>query len=171
VRHLVLILLILGFVACKKAEPKVEPTSSTSPPTAPAATAAAPVASAWVEADPAKSLSDQLVAQLAAARQSGKKAYAYLHAAWCEPCVQIEKTRGVDPKMKAAFAPAYIIAIDIDKVDAKQVEALGMKGSVIPIFYRLDASGRATGDSIDGGAWGDNIPDNMAPPLAAFFAK
>jgi thiol:disulfide interchange protein len=167
VRHFILILLLLAFVACKKAEPTVESRTATPTLTAPAAT----VASAWVEADPTKSLSDQIVAQLAAAQQRGKKAYAYLHASWCEPCVEIEKTRTVDARMQAAFAPAHIIAIDIDKVDAKQVEALGMKGSVIPIFYRLDASGRATGDSIDGGAWGDNTPDNMAPPLTAFFSK
>lgn len=162
VRHLVLILLIL---ACKKAEPVVE--STPSKPTAAPVSAAA----AWVEADPKASLSDQIVAQLAAAKDSGKKPFAYLHASWCEPCVEIEKTRQVDAKMKAAFAPAHIIAIDIDKVDPKQIEALGMKATVIPIFYRLDASGRATGDSISGGAWGDNIPDNMAPPLTAFFSR
>ena len=73
--------------------------------------------------------------------------------------------------MAAAFAPAHIIAIDADAFDSKQIEAAGMKLVVLPIFYRLDDKAHPTGDSIDGGAWGDNIPDNMAPPLAAFFAK
>lgn len=161
VRHLVL---ILAVAACKKADPPAEPP-------APAKPAAAPVASAWVETDPTKSLSDQIVAELAVAKQHDKKPFAYLHADWCEPCVAIAKTRATDPKMKAAFAPAHVIGIDIDKVDGKQIEALGMKSTVIPIFYRLDDSGRATADAIDGGAWGDNTPENMAPPLTAFFAK
>jgi hypothetical protein len=39
------------------------------------------------------------------------------------------------------------------------------------VFFKLDASGKPTGDRIDGGAWGDNVPENMAPPLKAFFAK
>ena len=49
--------------------------------------------------------------------------------------------------------------------------SLAMSPNAIPVFYKLDANGKPTGDKIDGGAWGDNIPDNMAPPLKAFFAK
>ena len=164
-RRLALILLL---VACKKAE---QPSATEAPTTAAKPAAQATTANVgWVEADPAKPLDATIAEQTALAIKAGKKPVAYLHASWCPPCVEIEKTKST-PKMAAAFAPAHIIAIDVDAVDAKQIEAAGMKLVVLPIFYRLDDKGRPTGDSIDGGAWGDNIPDNMAPPLTAFFAK
>jgi hypothetical protein len=43
-----------------------------------------------------------------------------------------------------------------------------MKGSPIPAFFRLDAEGKPVA-RIDGGAWAENIPKNMAPPLKTFF--
>lgn len=97
--------------------------------------------------------------------------YAFLHADWCGPCKAIEKTHADDPKMAAAFKGTAIAMIDIDAADPKALAAAGLESGVIPVFYKLDAAGKPTGEKIDGGAWGDNVPDNMAPPLAAFFAK
>ncbi len=155
-------------VACSKSEPKQGPP----PPSAAARPAATPGgANAWREADPGKPIAQELADAAAAAGKAGQKPYAYLHADWCEPCVAIGKTKDTDSKMKAAFAGTAILAIDVDKADAAQLEAAGLKSSAIPVFFKLDAAGKPTGDRIDGGAWGDNIPDNMAPPLAAFFAK
>lgn len=151
----------LSLVACKKAE--------NSTPDNGAAPAAAD--SAWVVIDAKQPLEPQLAAQATAALKAGHKPTAYLHAEWCPPCKAIDKTRLTDASMKAAFAPAHIISIDIDAADPKQLEALKLGAEAIPAFYRLDASGHVTGDKIDGGAWGDNIPENMAPPLTAFFAK
>lgn len=144
-------------VACNKAEPERAAT-----PTTPAA---------WFDADPDKPLAATLAEQAQIAAKNGKKPHAYLHAEWCPPCKEIEKTRGANPKMRTAFAGVHIISIDVDEVDIKQIEAAGMKAAVIPIFYRLDDKGVPIGTSIDGGAWGDNIPDNMAPPLTAYFSK
>ena len=151
VRPLYLILVVLG---CSKTEP------ARSVPTG-----------GWVEVDPDKPLAAQLAAEAKAAAKSGKKPHAYLHAAWCPPCVEIEKTRLVDPTMQAAFATTHIIAIDVDDIDVQQLTAAGMNTKVIPIFYRLDDKGVPVGTSIDGGAWGDNIPAKMAPPLTAYFTK
>ena len=39
----------------------------------------------------------------------------------------------------------------------------------IPVFFQVDAAGNPTGRSIDGNAWGENVPANMAPPLKQFF--
>lgn len=164
-----LALCLLMLVACTRSEDKPVP-PATQPVQAPATPKPAPTVSGWIEVDPTASLAATLAEQAAAAVQAGKKPHAYLHADWCPPCVEIAKYRN-DPQMTAAFAGTHIIAIDVDRVDAKQVEAAGMKIAVLPIFYRLDDTGRPTGASIDGGAWGDNIPANMAPPLGAFFAK
>lgn len=105
------------------------------------------------------------------ATAAGKKPIAYLHASWCGPCQAIENTHATDAKMIDAFAGTAIASLDIDAADPKALGALGMSPSAIPVFYKLDADGKPTGAKIDGGAWGDNIPDNMAPPLKAFFSK
>jgi len=39
----------------------------------------------------------------------------------------------------------------------------------IPAFFKLDAQGKPNGEFIDGNAWGDNIPKNIAPPMDEFF--
>ena len=44
-----------------------------------------------------------------------------------------------------------------------------LSSSSIPVFFALDASGKPTGRKIDGGAWDENVPANMAPKLGAFF--
>lgn len=102
---------------------------------------------------------------------AGLTPYAYLHAEWCGPCKAIEKTHAADPRMVDAFQGTAIALIDIDQVDPKVLAASGLESAAIPVFFKLDASGKPTGDKIDGGAWGDNTPDNMAPPLKAFFRK
>jgi hypothetical protein len=99
------------------------------------------------------------------------KPYALLHADWCGPCKALEKWHDADPKMVAALKGTAVALIDIDAADPKAMAAAGLESGAIPVFYKLDASGKPTGEKIDGGAWGDNIPDNMAPPLAAFFAR
>ncbi len=35
----------------------------------------------------------------------------------------------------------------------------------------VDDWGKTKGPTINGGAWGDNVPKNMAPPLTKFFAS
>jgi hypothetical protein len=164
-RSLLLALLVLG---CDKepGAPKAAAKSQAESTTAPAA---APL-QGWFEADPQKPLAGTLAEQAALAVKAGKKPHAYLHADWCEPCNELQKYKG-DPKMTAAFAGTHIIMIDIDRVKDAEIKAAGMSSGVIPAFYRLDDTGKPTGAKIDGGAWGDNIPENMAPPLATFFAQ
>jgi hypothetical protein len=44
-----------------------------------------------------------------------------------------------------------------------------MQSDVIPVFYALNSAARPTGKTINGGAWGEDIPKNMAPPLKIYF--
>jgi thiol:disulfide interchange protein len=155
---------ILFASACSKAEP-----SKTAAP-APAATAKAAPALGWAELDPKQPLDKQIADQAAAAVAAGKKPFVYLHADWCEPCQAIKKTK-TDPRMAKAFEGTHIIGLDIDSATAEQLAALKLDGRAIPVFHKVDGKGVVTGEKIDGGAWDDNIPENMAPPLTAFFAK
>jgi len=162
------VLLVLAIAACSKtSDPSKAP-----PATAPAATA--PTARGdlgWHEVDAKQPLADSLAAFTHDANAAGLKPFAYLHASWCGPCKAIEKTHAADAQMTDAFKGTAIALIDIDAADAKALSAQGLDTQAIPVFFRLDASGKPTGDKIDGGAWGDNVPENMAPPLKAFFAK
>lgn len=70
--------------------------------------------------------------------------------------------------MLAAFKNIYLIRVDVDQWGWDH-EASGFYVPVIPIFFKVNEKGQSTGEVIDGGAWGENIPENMAPPLDAFF--
>jgi thiol-disulfide isomerase/thioredoxin len=104
---------------------------------------------------------------VAKAKAAGLKPHVELWADWCPPCKAIEGSMD-DPRMSKAFAGVYLIRFDVDQWGDK-LEGTGMSGMTIPVFYELDANAKVTGRSIDGGAWGDNIPENMAPPLDAYF--
>ncbi len=70
--------------------------------------------------------------------------------------------------MVDAFDGIYLIRLDVDEWGWENLPEFG-DVPAIPVFFRLDANGHPTGDQIDGGAWGENIPENMAPPLKEFF--
>ena len=123
----------------------------------------------WIEADPAIPLEVTLAKEAAAATAAGRKPVAYLHADWCAPCVALEKSRE-DPRMKAVFAKAHVIAIDTDDHEAGPFEKLGLTHS-IPLFFALDAKGSLTGERIGVADWGESRPELMAPRLAEFFAR
>lgn len=70
--------------------------------------------------------------------------------------------------MLNAFCGVYLIRVDVDRWDWGN-ESLGFDVPAIPIFFKVDQQGKPTGAIIDGNAWGENIPENMAPPLDSFF--
>ena len=128
----------------------------------------AEVAPAAVRLSPSQgTLSALLEAEVAKARTRKLKPFLELRAEWCGPCKQLEASMG-DARMSDAFAGTYLISLDIDEW-AQQLSGTAFDASSIPVFYELDASAKPTGRKIDGGAWAENIPANMAPPLKAFF--
>ena len=70
--------------------------------------------------------------------------------------------------MAEAFAGTYIIRLNVDDWP-ESVTKNEFNATSIPVFYELDSEGSSTNRSIDGSAWGENTPGNMAPPLAEFF--
>ncbi len=91
----------------------------------------------------------------------------YVHAAWCEPCLLLQGSLDT-PLMKDAFAGIQLSMVDYDRYDPWLAES-GFVANSIPKFFELDHRGRPTGRVIDGGAWDDNVPALMAPPLKRFF--
>ena len=170
----VLVVLIVLLTACKgerdddgsdSPRRKKATSSATNGPAAPASA----VTAASVTLDPSQgALPALLKAEAAKARAMHLAPYAEFRADWCGPCRAIEKSMD-DPRMIAAFAGTYVAHLDVDAWGSAQTSAAGFDASAIPVFFELDADGKPTGRKIDGGAWGDNVPENMAPPLAAFF--
>lgn len=108
-----------------------------------------------------------LSAEAAKAKAKGLKPIAELSATWCGPCKALKKSLD-DPRMKAAFKGTYVVQLDIDAW-GKQLATAGLSSRSIPVFFALDDQGKPTGRTIDGGAWKEDVPANMAPPLDRFF--
>lgn len=70
--------------------------------------------------------------------------------------------------MMKAFDGVYLIQIDVDEWGWKHASR-GMKFKGIPVFFKLDAQGIPNGEQIDGGAWGPDVFENIAPVMDAFF--
>jgi len=103
------------------------------------------------------------------AAQLGKVPFVQITAEWCEPCKKLRASLD-DPLMRDAFAGTYVIRVDFDAWQA-ELKAGGFDHPAIPVFFAVDERARPTGPLIDGGAWGEDIPRNMAPPLKGFFTK
>ena len=91
-------------------------------------------------------------------------------ATWCPPCQAIERAiKDKNELMMQAYAGTYIIKLDVDEWgwDNGRVQDFRFQG--IPVYFKLDEQGAQTGAVIDGGAWDEDIPENIAPVMDAFF--
>jgi thiol-disulfide isomerase/thioredoxin len=120
-----------------------------------------------ITAKPNDDLGKILQAEYATAIKGGRTPIVELGATWCGPCKHVAASLG-DARMKDAFAGMYVIRLDIDQWKEK-LAPLGFDASAIPAFFPINDQGKVIGPKIDGGAWGEDIPENMAPPLKKFF--
>jgi thiol:disulfide interchange protein len=112
-------------------------------------------------------LADLLKAEAQKAGEMGFTPFVEFHADWCAPCKALSKSLG-DPRMVDAFAGTYVIRLNVDEwLDQPADAGFTVKG--IPAFFAIDEAGKPTGRFITGAAWGEDIPENMAPPLKEFF--
>ncbi|MGB7538780.1 MAG: thioredoxin domain-containing protein [Anaerolineales bacterium] len=114
-------------------------------------------------------LNEQLAAEVAKAKALGQDAYVEFDATWCPCCQAIEASLDeANALMVDAFQGVYVVRADVDAW-REYLDGTGFEFDAIPIFFQLNDQGRPTGEWIDGNAWGENIPENMAPPLKEFF--
>jgi thiol-disulfide isomerase/thioredoxin len=91
-------------------------------------------------------------------------------ATWCPPCQAIEEAfNEKNELMLDAYAGTYIIKLDVDEWGWGGSQLHDFEFDGIPVYFILDAEGNRTGRVIDANAWGENIPENMAPPMDEFF--
>ncbi len=113
-------------------------------------------------------LADVLTSAATAAAREGLRPFVYFFADWCPPCRMLRQSL-THPLMVEAFRGTYVVQLKIDDWEL-QATAAGLDVSAVPVFFRLDPTGRS-GDMVSGDAWGANTPENMSGPLGAFFRK
>ncbi len=112
-------------------------------------------------------LAQVLRIELLKAKTAGRKPFVEIGAEWAQPCRDLHNALD-DPRMREAFAGTHVIYLDVDAW-GDELGRAGFQAGGVPVFFRLDEEGRPTGETISGAAWGDNTPENMAPPLKEFF--
>jgi len=112
-------------------------------------------------------LKDILRLEAQKAVEIGRQPYVEFYADWCPPCNALRESLS-DERMIDAFDGTYIIKLDLDAWENK-LSGTGFYVVGIPAFYEIDSDGRPTGRMITGGAWGEDIPENIAPPMKEFF--
>ncbi len=104
------------------------------------------------------------------AYEQDKFPFIFLYTLWC-PASQKLLTSLDHPLMKEAFDGSCIIKLNSDDWGQKAInEGVVPHFNVVPAIFRLDQNGEAL-DEINGGAWGENVPTQMAPPLRVFVQK
>jgi thiol-disulfide isomerase/thioredoxin len=98
----------------------------------------------------------------------GRQPYVEFYADWCPPCNAIRENLS-DERMIDAFDGTYIIKLDLDFWEVKLL-GTGFYVQGIPAFFEIDSEGKPTGRTITGAAWGEDVPDNIAPPMKYFFS-
>ena len=115
-------------------------------------------------------LTDMLASEAKKAAELNQMPVVEFDATWCPPCQAIDK--GIKEKNKLvldAYAGTYIIKLDVDEWGWRDSQLHDFDFDGIPVYFKLDADGRPTGETVDGNAWGENIPENFAPVMDKFF--
>jgi thiol-disulfide isomerase/thioredoxin len=91
-------------------------------------------------------------------------------ATWCPPCQAIDAAiKAKNELMLNAYKGTYIIKLDVDEWAWGVNGVQDFRFDGIPVYFKLDSEGHQTGEVIDGGAWGADIPENIAPFMDEFF--
>ena len=115
-------------------------------------------------------LSSQLGLRAAEASKEGLSPFIEFDATWCPPCQAVnESITSRDPQTMQAFDGIFLIRADVDEWGMG--DGVNFKFDAIPVYFKLDENGQPSGDVIDGGAWGEDIPENFAPVLGEFFHR
>ena len=115
-------------------------------------------------------LQTMLAGEVQKAKALGQMPVVEFDATWCPPCQAIDAAiESKNELMLNAYRGTYIIKLDVDEWGWKNGKVQSFSFDAIPIYFKLDSEGQQTGEVIDGGAWGEDIPKNIAPVMDAFF--
>jgi hypothetical protein len=146
-----------------------QPLASSESPSVPVKPAPAPAASHVVVTIRAGTPLAALLREHANAAELGKlRPFLEFGAVWCPPS-RIFGDSLEDPRMRSALAGVYLIRAEMDDF-SDDPYSRELRPTSVPVFYELDAEGRHTGRTINGGAWGADTVENMSRTMSSFFA-
>ena len=146
-----------------------QPLASGESPSLPDKPVAAPAASHVVVQIHAGAPLAALLREHANAAELAKlRPFLELGAVWCPPS-RLFGDALEDPRMRAALAGVYLIRAELDEF-GDDPYARELRAVAVPVFYELNAEGRWTGRTINGGAWGADTIENMSRTMSGFFA-
>jgi hypothetical protein len=146
-----------------------QPLASGESPSLPAKPTAAPAAShVVVHIRGGTSLAALLREHANAAELAKLRPFLEFGAVWCPPSRMFGDALE-DPRMRSALSGVYLIRAELDEF-SDDPYARELRAVAVPVFYELDADGRYTGRTINGGAWGADTIENMSRTMTGFFA-
>ena len=114
-------------------------------------------------------LQNQLATEAKKASALGQVPFVEFDATWCPPCNNITSILADrNPFLMDAYRGVYLIHLDTDEWGWGNPEA-GFVLDGIPAFFALTPAGKPTGTTINGGDWGEDIPEVIGPALKKFF--
>lgn len=111
------------------------------------------------------SLETELLRQALAASRDGETLMVMTTTGTCEPCRGVDASLA-DARMQEALAKVRLVRVDIPTF-FEDLDDLDMFSDRYPGYFLLGADARPE-DGIDGGEWGEDIPENIAPVLGPF---
>ncbi len=111
-----------------------------------------------------KSIKSALMREIANARAEGEDVMVMTLRTGCEPCEGVLKSLD-DPRMQAALEKVRIVVVDL--IFHEELSALHISVDGVPGFSLLAADATPR-DAVDGGEWGADIAENIAPVLGPF---
>ncbi|HLC02000.1 MAG TPA: hypothetical protein VJK02_03105 [Anaerolineales bacterium] len=112
-------------------------------------------------------LAGLLAAHAARAIEMGRRPFVEVSAEWCPSCVALDNSL-TDDLMVDAFEGTYLVRLDIDEWSSR-LPGTGFRVLGVPTFFEVGEDGMPTGRVLTGAAWGEDIPENMAPCLKEFY--
>lgn len=112
-----------------------------------------------------QSLKRAFLDQLALAKKDGKDVLVMTVQEPCKPCEGVMASLR-DERLQTALSPVRVLKVNVEVFES-ELNALKISRDRIPGFYLLAADGTPR-DGIDGGEWGEDIPENIAPVLGPF---
>jgi len=172
-RKIIIVVIPIIILACNFLFPTRESTAQETPIREPIETNSPQEQSGFtvVRLHPADGdLQDMLSVEAQKAYALGQMPIVEFDATWCPPCQAIDAAfKAKNQLMLKAYDGTYIIKLDVDEWKWKENRIQNFEFEFIPVYFKLDEQGNQTGESIDGGAWGEDIPENIAPVMDKFF--
>jgi thiol-disulfide isomerase/thioredoxin len=112
-------------------------------------------------------LLDVMESHVTKANALNQDLYIQITATWCGPCKRLQAAMP-NELMQEAFAGTYIVKLDADEWK-EDFSSIDITIKAVPTFYQVTSEAKAGNYTVNGGAWAEDIPENMAPVLKTYF--